>query len=129
MVIDDGLVKAGPRAGQPLLRARGAGRPLKPLDLADIVRRAKAGCSSEQIAAVYECNRETLQVRLEEEFGINFHQLHKENKLEGQSDQITRLSESSWGPHLIFWLKNNAGYSDTPAIDRADDRLLSLMER
>lgn len=91
------------------------GRPLKEIDWKEFEKLCYMQCTLSEIAAWFCCSEDTIERKVEEEYGIIFAELFKEKKRFGKISLRRSLFQKAQegNPTLLIWLsKQHLGMSD-----------------
>lgn len=95
------------------------GRPPKEIDFKILDQLCMIQCTEAEIAAVFECNIDTLEARIHEKFGVTFSEYFEEKKGLGRISlrrrQYKRMMDGS-DALLIFMGKNYLGQADKSEV-------------
>lgn len=97
------------------------GRPKAVIDWELVDKYARAHCSGESIARKLGIQDNTLAAAIRREFNMGFTEFLQKKRAEGVDDVKEAmfrdaLSGAHGGIDRIFWLKNNAGWTDKSSI-------------
>lgn len=100
------------------------GRPKKVIDLKFLENLCKINCTKEEIAAVFEISPDTIENRIQQEFGVSFSVFFKRHQGEGKMSlrRMQWASARKGNVTMQIWLgKQYLGQSDKveslPAVD------------